>query len=244
VGGSRARALGRTADERQALPQPRGHPPLPGADGAEPGGSEGAPRLTPPARRTLWLIRHAESAWNALGRWQGHADPGLSARGREQAQALGRALAGSGIEAIVASDLRRARETARALGRALDLESADDARLRERDLGAWSGLTTPEIAGRWPAEFARVRARDPEVRPGGGESLRDVTARAGAFLAELAARPGPARLAVVTHGGVIRALRPVGPVANADWVCATLAELLEGLAAPPARGVGDPEEAL
>ena len=36
---------------------------------------------------TVWLIRHAESEWNAAGRWQGLADPPLSARGRGQAAA-------------------------------------------------------------------------------------------------------------------------------------------------------------
>lgn len=196
--------------------------------------------------RPVWLIRHAESVWNALGRWQGQADPGLSARGREQAAALARRLAGAGLEAVVTSDLRRARETAALLADALGLPVEIDARLRERDLGSWSGLTTPEIAGRWPEAFARVQARDPDVRPGGGESLAEVAARARAFLRGLAARP-PARVALVTHGGLIRTLRPVGPVANATVVRATLGELLaeapaEG--APPARACAADSERL
>ncbi len=41
----------------------------------------------------MWIIRHAESTWNAEGRWQGQADPPLSARGREQAERLARRLA-------------------------------------------------------------------------------------------------------------------------------------------------------
>jgi len=195
--------------------------------------------VTPALRRELWLIRHAESAWNAMGLWQGHADPGLSARGVAQAEALARALSEAGIEAVVASDLRRARATARILAAALGLEPDHDPRLRERDLGAWSGLSTPQIAGRWPEQLARVRARDPEFRPGGGESIRDVQARAGAFFRELARRPGPARWAVVTHGGVIRALCPAAaaPVANTGTLRLRLGELLDGLggALPLAR---------
>jgi broad specificity phosphatase PhoE len=192
--------------------------------------------VTPPERGTLLLIRHAESSWNALGRWQGWSDPGLSSRGREQAHQLARELAGAGIEAVVASDLRRARETAAIVAVALGLELAVDARLRERDLGSWSGLTTPEIAGRWPEALAQLRARDPELRPGGGESTREVQARLRSFLADLAARSGLQRVALVTHGGVIRALGAAAPVLNASCFASTLDALQRelGQAAPPA----------
>ncbi|RIL05071.1 MAG: histidine phosphatase family protein, partial [Proteobacteria bacterium] len=77
----------------------------------------------------VWLIRHAESEWNALGRWQGQADPALSLRGREQARALADALAKEDFETLVASDLRRARETAEAIARAAGLALRCDARL-------------------------------------------------------------------------------------------------------------------
>jgi len=178
--------------------------------------------VTSPARRPLWLIRHAESSWNALGRWQGWSDPGLSTRGREQADLLARELAGAGLDAIVTSDLRRARETAAIVAAALRVELTVDTRLRERDIGTWAGLTTPEIAGRWPDALARLRERDPELRPGGGESTRDVQARVRAFLDDLAARPSPGRVALVTHGGVIRALGGTAPVANASVMASTL----------------------
>jgi len=63
-------------------------------------------------------IRHAESEWNAQGRWQGQRDPALSERGRAQANELATSLARAGVEAIVASDLVRAHETALIVGRA------------------------------------------------------------------------------------------------------------------------------
>src|SRR5262249_20467875 len=209
LGGSRARAGGGPADQRQALPEHRGAAPLPVLDGDDARVSQG---VTSPARRPLWLIRHAESSWNALRRWQGWSGPRASAR----------ELAGAGLDAIVTSDLRRARETAAIVATALRVELTVDTRLRERDIGSWAGLTTPEIAGRWPDALARLRDRDPELRPGGGESARDVQARVRAFLDDLAARPSPGRVALVTHGGVIRALGGTAPVANASVMASTL----------------------
>jgi broad specificity phosphatase PhoE len=177
--------------------------------------------------REVWLIRHAESEWNALGRWQGQADPALSARGREQAAALAARCAAERFDLLVASDLCRARETAIVLGRALGLDPRFDARLRERNIGTWAGMTSAEIAASWPQELARVRRRDRTVRPGGGESMHEVAARARGFFRELAQDGGPARIAIVAHGGVIRSLcDEVGPLANADFVRTTLAALV------------------
>lgn len=176
--------------------------------------------------REIWLIRHAESAWNALGRWQGQADPSLSPRGREQAEELATRLAADRFDALVTSDLARARETADALARATGLVPRLDPRLRERDLGAWAGLTHAEIRARWPAEYARVQERDLAIRPGGGESLRDVAQRSRAFFRDLAGEPPVARVAVVAHGGVIRALCGVPPIPNVHVLRTTLAALL------------------
>jgi len=180
--------------------------------------------------RTVWLIRHAESEWNAAGRWQGQRDPALSERGREQAQRLAATLADAQVEAIVASDLRRARETAAIVGGALGVTPHLDARLRERDLGYWSGLTSVEIVARWPRDLARLRERDLELQPGGGESLRALQARVAAFVAVLAAWPGDGALAVVTHAGVLRTLGIAPTPANAAARSATIGALHGALA--------------
>lgn len=164
------------------------------------------------------LIRHAESTWNAEGRWQGQADPPLSERGREQARALAQELADQDIRALVASDLARAAETARILGEVLGLVPRLDARLRELHVGEWSGLSRVDVIARWPETYARLRSGDQDVRPDGGETFRELRARVQEALAELArAHPGE-RVAVVTHGGAIRSLLPGTRTANAVWV--------------------------
>lgn len=166
------------------------------------------------AEGSILFVRHGESTWNAEARWQGWGDPPLSARGRAQAEALAARLAGTAPGTLLSSDLTRAAETARILGVALGLAPRFDPRLRERDLGVWSGLTEAEIAARHGDELARFRARDPEVRPGGGESRAAFHARVAPALAELGRARG--RVLVVTHLGVLRLLAPETRPGNAE----------------------------
>jgi len=164
------------------------------------------------------LIRHAESTWNAAGRWQGHGDPPLSPQGREQALALAGQLAGEHIEVLIASDLSRSVQTAEILGARWGIVPRHDARLREIDIGAWTGLTREQIEERDAELLARFEAERLEARPGGGETRLEIRARVRAAAAELAAAHRGRRVALVTHLGVIRALVPGAETANAGWL--------------------------
>jgi probable phosphoglycerate mutase len=142
----------------------------------------------------LWLLRHAESEWNAAGRWQGRADPPLSAHGREQAARaalrVAEALAGQKIGALYCSTLERARVTAGVVGARLGLEPRPVPGLEELDVGRWSGLSTDEIRRREPELLAAFETGDPDVRPGGGETRREMRARVLGAVAGLARRDG------------------------------------------------------
>ena len=156
-----------------------------------------------PTTRIL-LARHGETEWNRLGRWQGHADPPLNDTGRGQAEALAGELAGDGVAAIYASDLRRASETARIVGDRLGLTVTEVPALREIDVGSWSGLTRDEVRERFPDGYARWLAG--EIGHD-GETREELTARVVPAVESIAdAHPGQLVL-VVTHGGAIRALR-------------------------------------
>jgi len=167
---------------------------------------------------SLLLIRHAESTWNAAGRWQGHGDPPLSREGRDQALELAGQLAGEGIEVLIASDLTRSAQTAAILGARWGVVPRHDARLREIDIGAWTGLTREQIAERDAELLARFEAERLEARPGGGETRLEIRARVRAAAAELEAAHRGRRVALVTHLGVIRALVPGAETANAGWL--------------------------
>lgn len=166
---------------------------------------------------TITWIRHGESEWNAQGLWQGHSESPLSERGREQARALGRRLASGGyrFDKVYSSDLSRANETAR-----IALPQADilvDSRLREINFGVFEGLNHDKIEGVQRDELTRWWKSPYDCAlSGGGESMKDLRARVGAWRDE---QEGATNIAVFTHGGVIRdALwRETSPPVDGAW---------------------------
>ncbi len=151
----------------------------------------------------LLLVRHGRTAWNLDGRIQGHTDVPLDALGRWQAARVAAALADLPLAAVYASDLQRAAATAEPLARAQGLALRLDAGLRERGFGRYEGRRFADIAVEAPEDAARWRSREPGFAPGGGESLRDFSARCLAALARLAGAHAGEAIAVVTHGGVL-----------------------------------------
>jgi glucosyl-3-phosphoglycerate phosphatase len=156
----------------------------------------------------LLVVRHAQSVWNAAGRWQGWSDAPLSELGVDQARLAGQALAEAGVvpELVAASDLARARVTAELIAFELEYEKplVVEPDLREQDLGEWNGLTNEEISTRWPEQFLARRAGQLGTVPG-GEPGDDFFRRSVGALRRLAG--GGAEVAVVVaHGGVVIAL--------------------------------------
>lgn len=156
----------------------------------------------------ILLIRHGETAWNAVRRLQGHIDIPLSPTGERQAQALARALANEPLDAIVSSDLGRALQTAQAVAaQHPHLPLHTDPGLRERGYGAFEGLLYTEIAERYPLEFAEWQARDVDaVMPAGervAESFRQFYQRCQDGIARWAAQYPRQTIVIVAHGGVL-----------------------------------------
>ncbi|MES2076108.1 MAG: histidine phosphatase family protein [Pseudomonadota bacterium] len=155
----------------------------------------------------ILLIRHGETAWNAVRRLQGHTDIALNDEGLRQAEALARALADERIDAVVASDLQRAMQTAQAVASLHDLPLHTDAELRERCYGGFEGLLYSDIERRYPAEYALWQARDIDaVMPSGerdAESFRQFYRRSVDAIVGWAERHAGKTVVVVAHGGVL-----------------------------------------
>lgn len=174
--------------------------------------------------RRLVLLRHGRTTWNAQRRFQGQADPPLDEVGRMQAYAVAALIAAMQPDLLVTSDAQRARQTADIVGAAVALDPVPDARLRERHLGHWQGLTRDEVAARYPDEYADwVAGRDVSRR--GGETRDEVAARVTSAFGELPHRP---TTVLVTHSatamaltnsllGIVQSAHPLGPLANCHW---------------------------
>lgn len=174
----------------------------------------------PHGSRHILLVRHGQSVWNAIGRWQGQADPPLSALGEAQAAEAATRLGDFDFTTVWASDLVRARRTAEIMATAVGLGAVRlDAGLREIDVGDWTGLTRVDIEAGWPGVMgAWSEGRVPSTPR--GETRAHLADRAQTALSRVAADGAIGdRILVVSHGALIRTLdRALGedplPVAN------------------------------
>ncbi len=114
-------------------------------------------------RKSITVVRHAETTANAAGMWQGMIDTPLSDRGVRQLELLAARLDPDSFDVAVSSDIPRARQSAVALG--LDFEV--DARWREGSIGTWEGRTFQDTLQQHPEVFAAM-ARGEDVAFGGG----------------------------------------------------------------------------
>ena len=102
--------------------------------------------------RTLYLLRHGQTRYNAEQRLQGRCNSDLTARGEAQASAMGARLREQIAEPahwrVYASPLGRARQTALLVCEQLGIESEQiiwDERLVELGMGEWEGCRVPDL---------------------------------------------------------------------------------------------------
>ena len=151
----------------------------------------------------LCVVRHGETAWNAEHRVQGQLDVPLNEVGQAQAQAAAKALAREKFDAIYSSDLSRARQTAAPTAELFSMQVVLEKELRERHYGIFERLTYAEVKVRYPEDYARFEARDPDYAFRTGESLKDFSVRSIAVISKIANRHKDRNILVFTHGGVL-----------------------------------------
>ena len=160
---------------------------------------------------TLVLLRHGESQWNLENRFTGWVDVPLSPKGEAEARAAGVKLADLRFDCAFASVLKRAidtlmivLETTNQTGIPIEKDQA----LNERMYGELQGLNKAETAAKFGEQQVKQWRRSYDVRPPGGESLKDTAER---VLPYYEARIKPLLLEdktilVAAHGNSLRAL--------------------------------------
>ncbi len=157
------------------------------------------------------LLRHGESQWNLENRFTGWVDVPLSPKGEEEAKAAGVKLTGMRFDCAFASVLKRAIDTLdivlRTIGQA-DIPIEKDEALNERRYGELQGLNKAETAAKFGEHQVKLWRRSYDIRPPGGESLKDTAERVLPYY-ERRIRPeilAGKTLLVAAHGNSLRAL--------------------------------------
>jgi probable phosphomutase (TIGR03848 family) len=150
----------------------------------------------------LLLIRHGHTptAGKILTGWERGVH--LTARGREQAEALAGRLDGVPIAAVYSSPLERCRETAAPLARARGLPVQARKDLIEVGYGDWTGRSIRQLAR--TKLWRSVQHTPSAVRFPGGESLEEVQTRAMDEVRRIARAHPDAVVALVTHADIVR----------------------------------------
>jgi broad specificity phosphatase PhoE len=151
---------------------------------------------------SILLIRHGETDWNVARRIQGWKGTGLNALGRKQARAAAQRVKAMGLklDALVASDLKRALQTAEAFG----MPIARMPEWRERNFGEWEGKSIETVLKDY--KLGPQARRDPFLafEPKNGETMAVFARRMEAALSLMERDYAGKTVAVVTHGGPMR----------------------------------------
>jgi 2,3-bisphosphoglycerate-dependent phosphoglycerate mutase len=159
----------------------------------------------------LILLRHGESQWNLENRFTGWVDVPLSPRGIQEAKDAGEKLRGFTFDRAFTSVLARANETLRLVLDTIGqtgIPTEKDKALNERMYGELQGLNKAETAKKYGDEQVKIWRRSYDVRPPGGESLKDTAERVLPYY-EQTIKPHLLKgdtILIAAHGNSLRAL--------------------------------------
>ncbi len=154
----------------------------------------------------VYIIRHAEAEGNLYRRVHGHYDSLLTEMGEKQLEYLRRRFKDIHIDAVYSSDLSRTRATAAAIcvPKKLPLNTLPE--LREVKMGVWEDVCWAEIERDMPEEYKNYNSAPHKWNISGCENFYKLSERITSAVKTLAERHDGQTIAVVTHGGAIRAL--------------------------------------
>ena len=157
-------------------------------------------------RLRLYLIRHGEVEGAADGKLLGRTDAPLSKRGLEQSHTLAEVLSEAQLSAVYSSDLQRATITAEIIAKRSNLKVQASSAWREIDMGEWEGLTFAVLHEEVPKLIAQLFNDPSSFEYPKGESFAAFNDRVQGALHQLLTNHDRCDVALITHGGVCRAI--------------------------------------
>lgn len=153
----------------------------------------------------IFLVRHGETEWNKLGKFQGCKDINLSTEGLVQAHYLYNKF-NNNFDCIYSSPLKRAVQTSKIICANTEIKPNIIDELREINFGDWEGLTIEEISCNFPNEFTKWRNDKIEGPICGGDlSLKSASIRASNAIKRIVNKNIGGNIIIVAHGGIIKA---------------------------------------
>jgi broad specificity phosphatase PhoE len=161
----------------------------------------------------IYLVRHGQTEFNAIGRWQGQVDSPLTELGETQAGRIGRSLRdliNPNDVAIFSSPLGRALSTASIIADGIGFSGHVilDPRLMEVGMGSWDGLTDYEIEMEWPGAREGLGRHEWFFHSPDGETYSSMEGRLALALNDVSNHKAATKI-IVSHGvagGITRKL--------------------------------------
>jgi broad specificity phosphatase PhoE len=171
----------------------------------------------------IFLIRHGQTEWNTQGIFRGLSDVALSARGLDEAKALGQYFSKIPLDAIYTSRLKRAQDTAQAIADAQPPRSGEPRQtfgrpphkvslvhveegLTDIHRGLWEGLSHEQVQEKYPALYKEWFENPAAVSFPGGESLKNIQRKACGAFDRISRQADGQTIALVSHHVIIRVI--------------------------------------
>ena len=157
--------------------------------------------------KTIYLIRHGQTASNFEKRFQGHTDISLNKVGVNQAIKLANYIEKMELDKIYSSDLSRAYDTACAIGKIKKIEVIKNKNLREGFFGDWEGELVADILKKDPETYNKIFNNPENAMIKNGESFSELQKRAWTeFQKIITIAKDDSNIAIVSHGATIRTI--------------------------------------
>lgn len=157
----------------------------------------------------IYIVRHGQTEWNKLKRFQGSADIELSDDGRELARISGQRLADTHFDRVYSSPLKRAVETAQLFCGQRSINIKTDERLRELNFGRCEGQLYDDLVNN-PALTFKHFFTQPElyIPDETAETIEHLIERASDFMKHTIEPlySDCERVMIVAHGALNKAL--------------------------------------